>query len=123
MARVKHFKTKEFACPCDCGRHAKKMNRDFIVMLDDARSISGIPFKITSGYRCPAYNKSVGGSKNSAHMRGLAADIAIKNSLERILAIQAVLDAGFERIGIGPDFIHVDNDLDLPYPVMWDYYK
>lgn len=32
------------------------------------------PIRITSGYRCPRLNKLVGGSPNSAHMQGLAAD-------------------------------------------------
>ena len=32
---------------------------------------------ITSGYRCPAVNKAVGGVRNSQHMRGEAADIRI----------------------------------------------
>lgn len=29
---------------------------------------------ILSGYRCPELNKRIGGSKNSAHMKGLAVD-------------------------------------------------
>lgn len=31
--------------------------------------------RVTSGYRCPELNKAVGGSKNSVHMLGYAADI------------------------------------------------
>jgi hypothetical protein len=31
--------------------------------------------RVTSGYRCPRLNASVGGVKNSQHMRGEAADI------------------------------------------------
>jgi hypothetical protein len=31
---------------------------------------------ISSGYRCPELNAAIGGSKTSAHMRGLAADIS-----------------------------------------------
>jgi hypothetical protein len=33
------------------------------------------PYKINSGYRCPALNAAVGGAKNSQHMKGQAADI------------------------------------------------
>ncbi len=33
------------------------------------------PVQITSGYRCEALNKAVGGAENSAHLYGLAADI------------------------------------------------
>lgn len=34
-----------------------------------------IYIKINSGYRCPELNKIIGGSKNSAHVNALAADI------------------------------------------------
>ena len=33
------------------------------------------PLHVTSGYRSPRLNQMVGGSKNSMHMQGLAADI------------------------------------------------
>ncbi len=37
------------------------------------------PVRITSGYRCPKLNKKVGGSLNSQHMKGEAADIIVPN--------------------------------------------
>jgi len=43
--------------------------------LEEIRSLLGVPVLVSSGYRCPALNKAVGGSKGSAHMLGLAADI------------------------------------------------
>jgi zinc D-Ala-D-Ala carboxypeptidase len=43
-------------------------------MLDGVRSLLGKPVIITSGYRSPALNLAVGGSKTSQHMRGEAAD-------------------------------------------------
>ncbi|MCW5141053.1 D-Ala-D-Ala carboxypeptidase family metallohydrolase [Burkholderia cenocepacia] len=43
--------------------------------LEQARALLGSsPIKITSGYRCPALNRAVGGVPNSAHAQGLAAD-------------------------------------------------
>lgn len=36
--------------------------------------LGGKPILISSGYRCPALNAAVGGSKNSSHMLGLAVD-------------------------------------------------
>lgn len=44
-------------------------------ILDPLRQSWGEPIIVTSGYRCPALNKAVGGAKNSTHMRGEAADI------------------------------------------------
>jgi hypothetical protein len=43
-------------------------------LLEPARALVG-PLRVTSGYRAPALNVAIGGSKTSAHMQGLAADI------------------------------------------------
>ena len=40
------------------------------------------PAPITSGYRCPAYNKQVGGESISVHIFGLALDITPKDEDE-----------------------------------------
>ena len=42
--------------------------------LQRIRDLLGVPIMISSGYRSAALNAAVGGSRNSAHMRGLAAD-------------------------------------------------
>lgn len=47
-------------------------------VLDPVRDKFCTPVIITSGYRCPQVNKLVGGSKNSQHMSGCAADFHIK---------------------------------------------
>jgi len=43
-------------------------------MLERVRTLLKVPIIITSGYRCPALNKAVGGAQFSAHVEGLAAD-------------------------------------------------
>lgn len=43
--------------------------------LEQIRFGLGRPISISSGYRCPRLNIAVGGSKTSAHVDGLAADI------------------------------------------------
>ena len=43
--------------------------------LDPIRRIYGRPIIVSSGYRCPALNKAVGGSGTSQHMEGEAADL------------------------------------------------
>jgi uncharacterized protein YcbK (DUF882 family) len=118
---MKYFQKGEFAC--NCGRCVNKINiPDFADLLDDARHRAGIPFLITSGYRCPTYNISVGGKPSSAHLKGLAADIATPTSRSRYKILWGLLTAGFDRIGIGPDFIHVDTDDSKSEEVAWDYY-
>ncbi len=44
-------------------------------ILDPLREAYGKPIIVTSGYRCPALNKAVKGSKTSDHLEGRAADI------------------------------------------------
>ena len=45
-----------------------------VATLEEIRTLLGVPILVSSGYRSPALNKAVGGSKISAHMQGLAAD-------------------------------------------------
>ena len=44
-------------------------------VLDPLREMYGKPIKVNSGYRSPLVNIKVGGSKNSDHVKGMAADI------------------------------------------------
>ena len=120
MILSKNFTSEEFACP-DCGE--SKMNQMFIERLQGCREVAGIPFKITSGYRCEAHNAKVGGVLKSAHTRGLAADIAAISSATRFKILKASILAGFVRIGIAESFIHLDTDPDLPNHVVWPYPK
>ena len=46
-------------------------------VLEPARKVIGEPIHITSGYRCLALNRAVGGVAQSYHVRGLAADLHI----------------------------------------------
>ena len=44
-------------------------------VLERVRALVGKPIIVSSGFRNEAVNRAVGGSKTSAHMSGLAADI------------------------------------------------
>lgn len=48
-------------------------------LLNPIREAWGSPVIVSSGYRCPALNEKVGGSKTSAHPLGYAADLMPKN--------------------------------------------
>ena len=113
-----YFKPAEFECKC-CNEVV--LDDGFMQMLDLARSIAEVPFTITSGYRCQAHNKAVGSKPTSSHPLGLAVDIKASGSRHRFTIVSALLDAGFSRIGIGSDFIHVDNDQDKTGFVIWLY--
>jgi hypothetical protein len=45
--------------------------------LEMIRSVCGKPLNISSGYRSPALNKAVVGSRTSMHRHGLAADFTV----------------------------------------------
>lgn len=116
-----YFDPSEFDSPDQPGSGAEMMAPSFIDKLTFARQLAGIPFKITSGYRTPEHNRVVGGVANSAHIKGYAADIACKSNSDRAKILEALWTAGFSRIGISKNFIHVDNDPTKKLHVVWLY--
>jgi len=116
----KYFKKEEFACPC-C--HQNKTNISLINRLDILRGRMGVPFKVTSGYRCASHNASpkVGGADASIHLKGGAADISTAgwNGNQKYLIISRAMALGFYGIGIGKTLIHLD--IRSGPPVLWVY--
>jgi len=98
-----------------------KMDKTFLLRLDEARERAGIPFVINSAYRTPEHNAKIGGKPNSSHLRGLAVDISVTNSRQRFIVLNALLEVGFTRIGIADTFIHVDLDNEKSKEVIWTY--
>jgi uncharacterized protein YcbK (DUF882 family) len=94
---------------------------ELVEMLDKAREIAGVPFKLNSTLRSAEKNAQVGGVKDSAHTKGLAVDIACTESRNRFKILNALLEVGFKRIGIAKTFIHADIDDTKAQEVIWDY--
>ncbi len=117
---LKHFQISEFDSPDEPGSGGL-MDEHFLVLLDDIREASGVPLIITSGYRTKFHNTQVGGKPNSAHLRGLAADVRAVAGRSKFLILQAAIAAGINRIGIGSNFVHLDIDTSLPNPSIWTY--
>ena len=63
-------------------------------VLDPLREAWGKPITVTSGYRCAALNKAVGGSGTSHHCKGMAADISTGNKVENRRLFQLIIDLG-----------------------------
>ena len=124
MYDLKHFSLSEFDSP-DLKNSGVNMDATFLELLDTARDKAGVPFKITSGYRTSEYNKSLQdkgykASPNSSHLRGYAADIACTSGSQRWQIINALIEAGFSRIGVAKTFVHVDNDPEKSSAI-WTY--
>lgn len=47
-------------------------------MMEEFRAWYGKPLTVSAGYRTPKYNASVGGVKNSNHLKGCACDLTMK---------------------------------------------
>ena len=120
----KYFSLSEFDCP-SLPQSGKNMDTNFVYKLEHARELAGIPFKITSGYRTKEYNEDLlkrgyKASKNSSHLKGVAADIAVGSGSERYIILNALIRAGFKRIGVAKGFIHCDTD-DSKSSSVWTY--
>lgn len=115
-----YFKEREFACKC-CGTCL--IESELWEKLNEARGKAGIPFIITSGYRCPKHNENVGGVADSAHTKGRAVDIAFKDSNQCFKIVKALYETGFKRIGINfnKSFVHCDIDREKPQDVLFKY--
>lgn len=111
----KNFKSTEFDCHGkDCCTETP-IHEDLVEILQKVRNHFGVAVTVNSGYRCPAHNANVSGaSKTSYHMKGMAADIAVKGVHPVIVAryIDTLNVNG--RVGCytwndtGSGFVHVD---------------
>ena len=120
-----HFDLEEFDSP-DLPGSGHIMSKEFLNLLDRARDAAGISFVITSGFRTLDHQKKLKAkgypvSRNSSHLKGLAADISCTDSTSRLIIIESLLYVGFRRIGIGKNFIHCDLDKDKTQDVIWVY--
>ena len=112
-ALTKNFTKSEFECPCGCGQQS--VDTELAEKLQLLRDKVDRPLKITSGYRCITHNasKAVGGSPNSKHRYGMAADWRTENRSINPVALGILAQAvGFGGIGIywhsRGAFVHAD---------------
>jgi uncharacterized protein YcbK (DUF882 family) len=99
------FSDKELACSC-CQKNG--MNDDFMVRLVGLRKAWGKPMILNSAYRCEKHNKDVGGHPSSYHLAGRAVDVRVKKDDQKAF-IKLARSLGFNGIGVGATFIHIDN--------------
>lgn len=70
-----HFNVKEFRCKCG-KEHEILINTDLVENLEKLyKNLNCSKIIVTSGYRCTAHDKNVGGNGTGQHTKGNAADI------------------------------------------------
>jgi hypothetical protein len=122
-AGIRYFKPRDFTCRCEglCG-HPDVISRDLVTKLDKIQDLIGLPVTVLVGTRCEKFNLKSGGRERSAHTAkdGIshAADIRCPDAAFRFAFLNAALPF-FNRIGIGKDSIHVDDDPELPPNAVW----
>lgn len=109
-----NFEVADFDCPCrDPECVTTIVDDDLVLGLQLMRDQLGCPLFISSGYRCPAYQKhlkdqgyetAVGVSQ---HELGKAADVFTRKHSGEALA-ELAYKVGFRRCGVGGTFVHVD---------------
>lgn len=104
---LKYFKLEEFDSS-DFPGSGINMHPEFLERIDEVRHFYGKPIVITSAYRTIYKNQEVGGKLRSSHLDGLAVDVKCTNSRERFELLDAFLEVGFTRFGIGNLFLHAD---------------
>ena len=120
MITSKYFKEEEFnRCSPSCS--LQDMKQATISKLDTAREIAGIPFVLTSAFRSAEHDRYKGRSGTGAHTLGRAVDIKCNVSRDRFLVVNALLKAGFKRVGIAKTFVHADDSEFHDQGVLWLY--
>jgi len=120
--KFKYFRLEEFACT-HTGTGGDNMDPEFLARLDELREICGFPFRITSGWRDATHPAEARKSEpgTGTHCQGIAADIAVTNSVDRLTLVREALKMDcWNGIGVGDGFIHLDTRKTTP--VMWTYY-
>ena len=118
-----YFKDSEFQ-KVGCSR--SDCNPDALSALNRLRHVCGFPFVLTSAYRSPYNEQLHGRSTTGPHTTGHAFDVRCVSDNQRFIIVSLAPQFGFTRIGIGRNFVHLDNLASVPgskkKPAIWHYY-
>jgi uncharacterized protein YcbK (DUF882 family) len=113
---------QEYACSC-CGQlpfdfneeHPSEPFRELFTAFALIRTAWGRAIPINSGFRCQVHNRAIGGEPLSAHLFGLALDLAVAGPHELVdlknicVSIWPKLRIGWKRyLNAGQNLIHID---------------
>lgn len=119
MQLSKNFHSSEFDSP-DLPGSGAAVKMLLVLLLERMRALVGAPIQILSGYRTHEYNATLQNSvTNSAHTKGLAADIFVPAG-QMLRWLKVARKVGFTRIGIGTNSLHLDIDASKS-DAIWHY--
>ena len=102
-----NFRVREFAC--SDGSDPIFIDSELVTILQKIRTHFGASVTITSAYRTPPHNKSVGGTTYSQHLYGKAADVKVKGvTPKKVAAYAETLLKNKGGIGTYSTFTHID---------------
>lgn len=110
-----HFNVKEFRCKCG-KEHEFEVNEKLVENLEKLyEALNCSKIIVTSGYRCTAHDKNVGGNGTGQHTKGNAADICCYGQDGQPISSKTVCckaqDIGFggiANIDTSYQYTHVD---------------
>lgn len=106
-----YFTLAEFRCKCadpNCPGKSMKPSYALLRKLVDIRTRFGQPVTISSGIRCEAHNRAVGGVPTSYHLSGRAADISVRGcTAAQVLAYCSGLQLHY-CYSIDKSYVHID---------------
>ena len=121
-----YFNHSELACK---GSDKCEMSDEFMQKIIAVREEFDKPMIITSGYRSPSYNESIGGAEYSPHMYGRAVDVQVYGQ-DALVLLKTALKHGLTGVGVkqhgeaNSRFIHLDDmeASDMHFrPWIWSY--
>jgi len=102
-----NFRVREFACSDNSDPIF--IDSELVTVLQKIRAHFGKSCTITSAYRTPTHNKSVGGETYSQHLYGKAADIKVSGvTPKKVAAYAETLLKNKGGIGTYSTFTHID---------------
>ncbi len=112
----KYFVLAELECACGCDILP---DIGFLERLESAREMYNKPMVITSGMRCAEYQFYLNPSVRLSGHIGHGVDVRCSTSWDRWELFQALLRAGFNRIGFYDGHVHFDCHPQLPKNKIW----
>lgn len=107
---MRYFTREEMRCPCgECGGFPSEPSEKLMRIAESVRSSLGTVMDVSSGVRCTAHNRAVGGAANSRHLSGRAMDVRARGrTTSQLLSILRAQPGVAYSYAIDDSYVHFD---------------